>query len=244
MTTGSHNQQIYWYATGNSRVLGQLPAIWLTADRTWIPRRAAVMAPPTSAHISETGAWNGVCVACHATNGRPELDAPFGSQPVATLTADTRAAEFGIACETCHGPGDAHARANRNPLRRYGLHFRSGRTDDDHRSAGAPGSAARVAGLRPVPRVLGVLRRTGTNGEANSRGLPYRPGDDLATTRFIVQPTKNLDSPTMKAFLAADAGFVRDIFWSDGMVRATGREYNGLIDSPCFKNAADEHAGR
>src|SRR6185503_18947833 len=53
MTTGSHHQQIYWYATGNSRVLGQLPAIWLTADRRWIPRRAAVMRPPGGAHVSE-----------------------------------------------------------------------------------------------------------------------------------------------------------------------------------------------
>ena len=75
---------------------------------------------------------------------------------------------------------------------------------------------------------------------ANSRGLPYRPGDDLAATRFIVQPTSNLESPTMKAFLEADAGFIRDIFWSDGMIRATGREYNGLVESPCFKNATDE----
>ena len=75
-------------------------------------------------------------------------------------------------------------------------------------------------------------------------GLPYRPGDDLAATRFIVQPTTNLDSPTMKALLAADAGFIRDIFWSDGMVRATGREYNGLIESPCFKNATDDQRER
>src|SRR2546426_6813887 len=69
MTTGSHNQQIYWYATGNSRVLGQLPAIWLTEERRWIPRRAAVMHPPGQSHFSETGSWNGVCVACHTTNG-------------------------------------------------------------------------------------------------------------------------------------------------------------------------------
>ena len=84
MTTGSHNQQIYWYATGNSRVLGQLPAIWLTADRQWIPRRAAVMRPPGGAHVSETGAWNGICVACHTTNGQPQFDTPFGSQAIAS----------------------------------------------------------------------------------------------------------------------------------------------------------------
>jgi hypothetical protein len=32
---------------------------------------------------------------------------------------------------------------------------------------------------------------------------------------------------------------VTDSFWSDGMIRVSGREYNGLIDSPCFKNAVD-----
>src|SRR5262249_12642102 len=126
MTTGSHNQQIFWYATGNSRVLGQLPAIWLTAERTWIPRRAAVMAPPGASHYSETGAWNGICLSCHATLGQPRLDTPFGSRPIAEQSADTRAVEFGIACEACHGPGDRHAAANRNPLRRCRLHFTDG----------------------------------------------------------------------------------------------------------------------
>jgi len=213
-------------------VLGQLPAIWLTAERTWIPRRAAIMMPPGAAHVSETGAWNGVCVACHATNGRPALDAPFGAKPIATQTADTRAVEFGIACEACHGPGEAHARANRNPLRRYTLHF-----------TGAPDSTivqpARLDARRSS-EVCGQCHSfwefadARAERDANARGLPYRPGDDLAATRFIVQPTKNLETPTMKAFLEADAGFVRDIFWSDGMVRATGREYNALLDSPCF----------
>src|SRR5262249_38068521 len=232
MTTGSHNQQIFWYATGNSRVLGQLPAIWLTAERIWIPRRAAIMIPPGAVHVSETGAWNGVCVACHATSGRPQLSAPLGSQPAAALVADTRAVEFGIACETCHGPGEAHARANRNPLRRYAFHLEGGRDSTIVQPVRLP--------LERGSQVCGQCHSfwefadARAERDANARGLPYRPGDDLAATRFIVQPTKNLDTPVMKAFLAADAGFVRDIFWSDGMVRATGREYNALLDSPCF----------
>jgi len=238
MTTGSHNQQIYWYATGNSRILGQLPAIWLTADRRCIPRRAAVMRPPSASHVSETGAWNGICLACHTTNGQPQLDTPFGSQPILTQTADTRATEFGVACESCHGPADQHARANRNPLRRYAAHL-----------TGQPDPTI-VQPLRLTPQrssqVCGQCHAfwefadAQSERHANSRGLPYRPGDDLAATRFIVQPTKNLDSPAMKAFLESDAGFIRDIFWSDGMVRATGREYNGMIESPCFKKAASQ----
>ncbi|MBI3493468.1 MAG: hypothetical protein HY047_17055, partial [Acidobacteria bacterium] len=122
MTTGSHTQQIYWYATGRSRMLGQLPAIWLAAERRWIPRRAAVMRPPGPPH-SETGAWNGICVACHTADGRPQIDTPFGSRPVASQSASTTSAEFGIACEACHGPGAEHVRANSLPQRRYWLHL-------------------------------------------------------------------------------------------------------------------------
>jgi len=238
MSTGSHHQQIYWYETGKSRVLGQLPAIWLTADRRWIPRRAAIMHPPGPSAFSETGAWNAVCVACHTTNGQPQFDTPFGSQPIASQTADTRAAEFGVSCEACHGPSEEHARVNRSPLRRYAMHF-SGRPDptivqpmrlNAQRSSQVCGQCHAFWEFADAQR----------ERQANVHGMPYRPGDELAATRFIVQPTKNLDSPVMKAFIEADAGFIRDIFWSDGMVRATGREYNGLIDSPCYKNATDE----
>jgi hypothetical protein len=237
MSTGSHHQQIYWYATGSSRILGQLPAIWLTADRRWIPRRAAVMRPPGGAHVSETGGWNGICVACHTTNGQPQLDTPLGSQPILTQTADTRATEFGIACESCHGPSEAHARANRNPMRRYAAHL-AGRGDATivQPAKLAPARSSEVCGQC---HSFWEFADPASERRANAHGLPYRPGDELAATRFIVQPTRNLESPAMQAFLAADAGFIRDIFWPDGMVRATGREYNGLVDSPCFKEAKD-----
>jgi hypothetical protein len=127
MITGSHHQQIYWYATGRDRLLGQLPGAYLIAEDRWIPRRLAVLHPPSDPVFSETGHWNAVCLACHATQGRTEFDTPFGSAPIETQTVQTRVAELGIACEACHGPGAAHVAANRNPLRRYGLHLtRSG----------------------------------------------------------------------------------------------------------------------
>jgi hypothetical protein len=238
MTTGSHNQQIFWYATGNGRVLGQLPAIWLTAEQVWIPRRAAIMAPPTAAHYSETGAWNGICLSCHTTVGQPRFDAPFGSRPIAEQTADTRALEFGIACEACHGPGDAHANANRNPLRRYTLHFTRGAADPTIVQP-ARLDARRGSQVCGQCHSFWEFADAGAEREANAHGLSYRPGDDLAATRFVVQPTRNLETPAMQTFLAADAGFIRDIFWSDGMIRATGREYNGLVESPCFARATD-----
>src|SRR5262245_54287887 len=237
LTTGSHHQQIYWYATGNSRVLGQLPVIWLTADQKWIPRRAALMAPPATHTMPEPGAWNGVCVACHTTNGRPAFDTPFGSEPILTQTADTSATEFGIACESCHGPAAEHAARNRSPLRRYSLHF----TGIPDTTIVQPQRLDALRGSQVCGQCHSFWEFSDAQGErrANSAGLPYRPGDDLAATRLIVQPRKNLESLRMQELLAADPGFVRDIFWSDGMVRATGREYNGLSESPCFVRASD-----
>jgi hypothetical protein len=238
MTTGSHHQQIYWYATGHGRLLGQLPAIRLVADDRWIPRRAAVMHPPNLALISESGSWNAVCVSCHTTQGKPELSTPYRTEDVFSQQIETKAMEFGIACESCHGPAAEHVRANRDPLRRYRLHL-----------------TARADSTIVQPLRLNVRRSSEVCGqchslwefyssaaerEANARGLPYRPGDVLTKDRFLVQPSANIDSPMMKTLLEQDPNFVSDIFWSDGMVRATGREYNGLIDSPCYKNATDD----
>jgi formate-dependent nitrite reductase cytochrome c552 subunit len=238
LATGSHNQQIYWYATGRSRILGQLPAIWLPVERRWIPRRSAVMRPPSQHAASETGAWNGVCVACHATNGQPQFDTPFGSQPIATQRADTRAAEFGVSCEACHGPAETHVRVNRNALRRYAIHL-SGRPDP---TIVQPKRLSAQVSSQVCGQCHSFWEFADARSErdANTHGLPYRPGDELSATRFIVQPTRNLESATLQAFLAEDPGFLRDIFWPDGMVRATGREYNGLIESPCYKNATSD----
>src|SRR5262245_19803602 len=80
MTTGSHHQQIYWYATGHGRLLGQLPAIRLVADNRWIPRRSAVMHPPIIPLVSESGSWNAVCVSWHTTQGKTALSTPWGAE--------------------------------------------------------------------------------------------------------------------------------------------------------------------
>jgi hypothetical protein len=243
MITGSHHQQVYWYATGQNRLLGQLPAIYLIAERRWIPRRSAVMHPPDEPVFSETGHWNSTCIACHTTNGKPEFDTPFGSQPIETQVVDTTVTQFGIACEACHGPSGDHARANRNPLRRYVSHLT---LRPDPTTVLPTRLDARVSS-QVCGQCHGVWEFYDAAGErqANAAGLPYRPGDELTTSRFLAQPTRNLESPTMQTLLAGDAGFVVDSFWPDGMVRVSGREYNGLIDSPCFKDADNTHgAGR
>jgi hypothetical protein len=235
MITGSHNQQVFWYATGRNRLLGQLPGAFLIREQRWIPRRTAVLHPPTDPPFPETGHWNSTCIACHATHGKPQFDTPFGSQPIETQRIDTTVAELGIACETCHGPSAEHARLNRNPLRRYEQHL-TGRPDPTTVEPRRldPRRSSQVCG-----QCHGIWEFYDREGErrANVAGLAFRPGDELRQTRFLAQPTVNGDAPAMKALLADDAGFVRDSFWADGMVRVSGREYNGLIESPCFKNA-------
>jgi hypothetical protein len=237
MITGSHHQQIYWYATGRNRLLGQLPGAYLIAEKRWIPRRSAVLHPPGETFFSETGHWNSTCIACHTTNGKPAFDTPFGSQPIDTQVVDSKVTEFGIACEACHGPSTGHAAANRSPIRRYATHL-AGKGDPTTvlPTRLDPQRSSQVCG-----QCHGVWEFYDGTGErqANSAGLPYRPGDELTKTRFLAQPTRNLDSPTMQALLGVDPGFVRDSFWPDGMVRVSGREYNGLIESPCFKDARD-----
>jgi hypothetical protein len=241
MITGSHHQQIFWYATGRKRLLGQLPGAYLIAERRWIPRRMAVLHPPNETLYAETGHWNSTCIACHATHGKPQFDTPFGSQPVDTQTVETTVGELGIACESCHGPSEAHVRAHRNPLRRYVLHLASNGAAPDA-SIVQPARLAAKLSSQACGQCHGVWEFYDSAGErsANSGGLPYRPGGELTTSRFVAQPTANGDAPTMKALLADDPNFVRDSFWADGMVRVSGREYNGLIESPCFKNASTD----
>ena len=235
MITGSHHQNIYWYATDHDRALNVLPGVYLLAEDRWTPRNAVVLAPPGQGVAMLDGHWNAVCIDCHTTHGKTRFDTPFGSEPIRDQAVDSTVAELGIACEACHGPAEAHVAANRNPLRRYELHA-SGGTDP---------TIVEPTGLDPQrsSQVCGQCHSiwefpdSASERAASARGLPYRPGDELRATRFLAQPRVNGRSPAMRALIAADPDFVRGSFWADGLVRVSGREYNGLIDSPCFADA-------
>jgi hypothetical protein len=237
LTTGSHHQQIYWYATGRGRLLGQLPAEYLVDERRWVPRSAVLMHPPTPP-FSETGSWNSTCIACHATQGKPRLLTPPGTTPNRTRVGETQAAEFGISCEACHGPSAEHVRLNRNPWRRYSLHLTRARD----RTTALPDQFTPQRSSQVCGQCHSVWEffNQADERQANSAGLPYRPGDELTATRLVVQPTRAADSLAMTELIASDPQFIKDSFWSDGMIRVSGREYNGLIESACFKDARDD----
>jgi predicted CXXCH cytochrome family protein len=41
--------------------------------------------------------------------------------------------------------------------------------------------------------------------------------------------------PGLAEYLTRNPDLLRDFFWTDGMIRVSGREYNGLLESPCYK---------
>ncbi len=230
MTTGSHHQQVYWYRTGRGRVVGQIPGTYIIAERRWMPRTMVFLRPPVNRPPSATANWNVMCINCHVTHGKGKVELPNHR------TADSTVAEFGIACEACHGPGNHHVDVNRNPLRRYWAHLTGLRDPTMVQPATLePKAASQVCG-----QCHGVFAYADVDEEKslNVAGHPYKPGQDLLATRFLVHPTKVVESPRLREFVAKNQAFMAGSFWSDGMVRVSGREYNGLIDSPCYVRAS------
>ena len=235
MITGSHHQNIYWYATGHDRALNVLPGVYLLDEERWTPRNAVVLAPPGQGVAMLDGHWNAICIDCHTTHGKTRFDTPFLSEPIREQAVDTTVAELGIACEACHGPAETHLAANRNPVRRYALHA----SDAADPTIVEPTRLDPQRSSQVCGQCHSIWEFPDTAGEraASAGGLPYRPGDELRATRFVAQPRVNGRSAAMRTLVAADPDFVRGSFWADGLVRVSGREYNGLIDSPCFADA-------
>jgi len=72
----------------------------------------------------------------------------------------------------------------------------------------------------------------------DEHGPRYRPGDDILKSRILARGT-HPEEPVVQKRLAEYPEFLRALFWSDGMVRVSGREYNGLVESPCYARATE-----
>jgi predicted CXXCH cytochrome family protein len=224
MTTGSHHYQTYWVASPRyDRLLQTLPLVYLIKDQRWIPREAAFMIGPRSSERLITQ-WNHHCIRCHSTAGNPGLSPKTGM-------LDTRVAELGIACESCHGPGEEHVRRNRDPLRRYGLHL-SSKSDPtivnpsklDHRkSSEACGQCHGV-----------YLMRDEYAMKSAYEGSLYKPGDDLHKTRYYIQHPGDHSNSERLEDLRKNPDFFRERWWDDGTILAGGREYTAMAVSGCY----------
>ncbi len=224
LTTGSHREQAYWVAGERRGDLRLVPFVWMISDGAFVPRREAFLVPPDAPMPPVR--WASSCIACHSVAGEPRHD-------LETDAFDTRAAELGITCEACHGPGAAHVEKHRDPVARY----------VQHASKSADSSIVQ-------PRRLPPERSAAVCGQCHAYAFPrdeagfwtdgysraFRAGDPLEPSRFLVTPETMAGKKAGPVVEAASAS----IFWPDGAVRVGGREYNGLVASPCYERGAGE----
>ena len=222
LTTGSHHMQIYWYATGVARTIAMLPIIYLKEEKKWIPRAAAFLGPPHQNIYTELGRWNKGCINCHATHGNSTL---LGVDGIPMW--DTKVAEFGISCEACHGPGENHIRYHRNGI-------------GETKKADPIVNPAKLS-HKLSAQVCGSCHSANDALDVRKGRLNYLPGDDLTTRRFLIQ-RDDATRDYMRRNNSEEYGSpekienaLNEIFWKDGVVRVTGREYSSLRHTACHQ---------
>jgi predicted CXXCH cytochrome family protein len=219
LMTGSHSFQAYWVAGDIGNTQYALPIAWLISEKRWVPRKDSFIRDPDGPPLSQV--WNVNCIKCHSTGGQPRSDSLSGAM-------ETRVGEMGIACEACHGPAETHVALNHSPIQRYIRHF-SGK-----------GDASIVNPLK-----LDAKASTDVCAQCHSyrwnlfqkdwlrEGFSFRPGDDLEKTFPLLRGSKISESPWVPESVKHDPEILGMFYWPDGMIRITGREYNGLIESAC-----------
>ena len=222
MTTGSHHMQVYWFATGRERLTGMLPLIHLNESNEWIPRDSAFLVQAHSTPSFETGRWNETCSACHSTHRK--------GRRLASGNWDTHVGEFGISCEACHGPGEQHIAFHRQANTKI-RPVSTAKSDPIVN----PIDLSKVLSSQVCGQCHAVLDPLHPDLDYQENGHKYRPGKDLTETHGVW----NRDTPeyesTRQTLNYPDLDtLLNETYYPDGMIRVSGREYNGLIESPCY----------
>ena len=222
LLTGSHHMQVCWATTGLGNAQMLVPFAWLNAEERWVPFDQTFLRDPKMPHSAQT--WNRSCVGCHTTAPRPLYDRQTG-------VARTTTGELGIACEACHGPGQDHIDFHRSPFNRYTARFSTAKE-------------SRAESHLVNPAKLDSKRSSEVCGQChsikwlpkdwNNEGPVFRPGMELEKLTEVIRPTDMHGQDWVKA-LPSNPRFLSDRYWKDGMVRVSGREFNGLVESPCYK---------
>jgi predicted CXXCH cytochrome family protein len=216
LVTGSHHMQVFWVPEGHGNMQIGFPFTWLIPERRWVPRNSTFIRPPDLQHRPEV--WNLVCSRCHTTGVEPHAN-------MVERRVETRVAELGISCEACHGPGKRHV----------DLQSASGGP-----KALEPGEIIHPKEIDPIraSQICGFCHSMKWISDAENwreGGFRFRPGDDLENTTPVIRPSQVDSIPRLRDYLARNPELLNDFFWPDGMIRVSGREYNGLIESPCYK---------
>lgn len=226
--TGAHHQQTYWFPLNESHLLQRFPFTYLVNEQKWIHWRAAFVMPPNDRLIPEPGNWNYNCLTCHSTGPRPNYRWMPEEDPnsVNARFVATEVSEFGISCEACHGPGLEHVQD----------HEKLAKNKQVAQDADPPAQLVTPEQLDPklASQICGQchslrdFRTTEEFVQWSKNGPAYRPGEELD---ICVLHASSRD-PLVRQLLANRPA--ETVVWPDGMIRVSGREYNGLIESPCF----------
>lgn len=232
LTTGSHHMQVYWFATGKLRLVGMLPLVYLRDSQEWVPRESAFLVPPHHGPSFEMGRWNETCSGCHSTHRK--------ERRLASGEWDTHVGEFGISCEACHGPGADH------------IAYRRNLSPGSIATESTPQNVLSSNQVDPIvnPENLSQERSAQVCGQCHSvsdvlkmdrsfeeNGHDYRPGKDLSETHAVWRRDSPEHQQTMEALDYPDLEtLLNETYYPDGMIRVSGREYNGLIESSCYIN--------
>jgi hypothetical protein len=222
MTTGSHHYQTYWVPGVRGNELWQFPFIYHFESQRFIPRHDAFLQPPEDPVY--WARWNSNCIQCHSVAGEPRHDPSVDR-------FESRAAELGIACEACHGPGAEHVRRHQSSSTRAAQ--RDGATNPSiiHPGRLDPERASEVCGQCHSYFVPNNPDQWWESGFTHD----YRPGDALAASRRVLDADRERAStePSINASLDS-------LFYPDGTIRVGGREWNGLKRSACFEAGSGE----
>jgi hypothetical protein len=162
---------------------------------------------------------------CHVTQGQ--------SRFVEGNRWDSQVAEFGIACEACHSEGRQHIEANRNPIRRFKLHLTT-KTDPTITNPSRLKGADSALDCGQCHSVW-AFNNMSDKIDFNRHGSDFRPGAHDLAQRFVIQPNSSEHSEQKDFIRQSEPDFFSNRFWGDGMIRVTGREFNGVQASPCFR---------
>ena len=208
MTTGSNIAQTYWVETEDS--LQNLPWMYHIEDKKWIPAEDSFLFPPTDQRFFYD--WNALCAKCHSVAAKPGLEKE-GSY-------NTQVAELGIACESCHGPGEPHIAFQRS--RQDGTGMMEKRDIPTKDPIINPEKMSHDLSSQICAQCHSNYREADFE-KWLAEGSNYLPGQDLES------------QVTMHRFgLKETQTDYADGHWMDGTARTGGDEYLGMIQSPCY----------
>ncbi len=223
LMTGAHHMQVFWIPSGQGNAQRIFPFCFLTEDQRWVPFKDTFLRDPSMSHYDQS--WNANCINCHVTQGRP-----MPTSPTATQTA---VAELGIACEACHGPAAQHVSSNHSPMRRYEQH---GMEKPDPTIVN-PAHLDHERSSMVCGQCHGIHWISDTR-DYYFNGFRYRPGGRLDRNKKPIRATRLKELPEVLQALKQQPRFLADRFWPDGMVRVSGREFTGMVESPCYEKGS------